>query len=138
MKHPIRIMLLTALLFAVVSCKKDDSLSVVDDTIQKGNWKVTFFEDSGKDETAHFSGYEFVFNDDGTVVATNGGNTVSGTWLTGTDDSQSKLILNFGSTVSFDDLNEDWHVTEETSTLIRCEHISGGNGGTDYLTFEKI
>ena len=138
MKYPIQIMLLITMLFAAVSCKKEDNLSVVDDTIQEGNWKITFFEDSGKDETAHFSSYEFVFNADGTVVATNDGNTISGTWLTGIDDSQSKLILNFGSTVPFDDLNEDWHVTEETSALIRCEHVSGGSGETDYLTFEKI
>ena len=95
-------------------------------------------EDNGNDETPHFSGYEFIFSPGGSATASNGSNTVSGTWMTGTDDSQSKLILDFGSTSPFDELNEDWHVLEETSTMIRCEHISGGNGGTDYLTFEKI
>ncbi|MEO6167426.1 MAG: hypothetical protein ABIO98_07910 [Chitinophagales bacterium] len=126
------------MMIAVWSCKKDDTIIPVDNTIQQGNWKVTFFEDSGTDETDHFSGYQFIFNADGSISATNGPSTVNGTWTSGTDDSQSKLILNFGSTTPFDDLNEDWHVTEETSTLIKCEHISGGNGGTDFLTFEKI
>ena len=139
MKNIIKtITLLLLVIAAASSCKKDDSPSLVDNTIQKGNWKITFFQDSGNDETSHFSGYEFIFNSDGSVTASNGNNSVSGTWTTGTDDSQSKLILNFGSTAPFDELNEDWHVLEETSTMIRCEHISGGNGGTDYLTFEKI
>ena len=139
MKNIIKIMTLLLLVIATASsCKKDDSPSLVDNTIQKGNWKITFFQDSGNDETSHFSGYEFIFNTDGSVTASNSNNSVSGTWMTGTDDSQSKLILNFGSTAPFDELNEDWHVLEETSTMIRCEHISGGNGGTDYLTFEKI
>lgn len=122
------------------SCKKDDSSpsSTIDNTVQQGNWKITLFNDSGNDETNHFTGYEFTFNADGTVVATSNGNTVNGIWSTGNDDSQSKLVLNFGATSPFDELNEDWHVTEETSTLIRCEHISGGNGGTDFLNFEKI
>lgn len=132
------IALLLLVMAAVSSCKKDDSPSIVDNTIQQGNWKITYFEDNGNDETPHFSGYEFIFSPGGSATASNGSNTVSGTWMTGTDDSQSKLILDFGSTSPFDELNEDWHVLEETSTMIRCEHISGGNGGTDYLTFEKI
>jgi hypothetical protein len=139
MKNIIKTVTLLLLVIATASsCKKDDSPSLVDNTIQKGNWKITFFQDSGNDETSHFSGYEFIFNSGGSVTASNGNNSVSGTWTTGTDDSQSKLILNFGSTAPFDELNEDWHVLEETTTMIRCEHISGGNGGTDYLTFEKI
>jgi hypothetical protein len=139
MKNIIKTITLLLLVIATTSsCKKDDSPSLVDNTIQKGNWKITFFQDSGNDETSHFSGYEFIFNSGGSVTASNGNNSVSGTWTTGTDDSQSKLILNFGSTAPFDELNEDWHVLEETTTMIRCEHISGGNGGTDYLTFEKI
>jgi len=28
-------------------------------------------------------------------------------------------------------------VIQQSSTLIKLEDVSGGNGGTDYLTFEK-
>lgn len=130
--------LLLMMLIAVSSCKKDDTIINVDNAIQQGNWKITFFEDNGNNETSDFSGYQFTFKEGGSIVASNGNSTINGTWVTGTDDSQSKLILNFGSATPFDELNEDWHVTEETPTMIKCEHISGGNGGTDFLTFEKI
>jgi hypothetical protein len=39
--------------------------------------------------------------------------------------------------VPFDELNDDWHIIEETSTKIRLQDVSGGSGGTDLLTFEK-
>lgn len=34
-------------------------------------------------------------------------------------------------------LSDDWDVLERTDTKIRLIDVSGGNGGTDYLTFEK-
>ena len=54
------------------------------------------------------------------------------------DDSHHKLHINFVTTSEFEELNDDWHILEETSAIIRLEDISGGNGGTDYLTFERI
>jgi hypothetical protein len=62
---------------------------------------------------------------------------VPGTWSTGSDDSQKKLYLTFNSPPDFNELSDDWHILEETSTKIRLEDVSGGNGGTDLLTFEK-
>jgi hypothetical protein len=37
----------------------------------------------------------------------------------------------------FEDLNDDWDIISRSSTKIELIDISGGNGGTDYLTFEK-
>jgi hypothetical protein len=133
---------LIVLMVAVTSCKKDDnsspnSASTLNLTIQQGNWKITNYNDNGNDETNHYAGYSFKFNSDGSITATNNGNTVSGTWSTGTDDSTVKLILSF-STTPFSELNDDWHVLEQSSTIIKLEDVSGGNGGTDYLTFERM
>lgn len=131
------------LIFSVSSCKKDDNSSSntnsnLSSNIQQGTWKVTSYMDSGTDETSHYNGYAFQFNSNATIVATKTGSTVSGTWATGTDDSQVKLVLDFGSTSPFDELNDDWHVLEQSSTIIKLEDVSGGGSGTDYLTFEKI
>ena len=71
------------------------------------------------------------------MSATSGSTLVNGTWSSGNDDSQDKLYLNF-TTSPFDDLSEDWHVVEQNSSTIKLEDVSGGNGGTDYLTFEKV
>lgn len=138
---------ITLLIFAmatlVISCKKDDNSSpdpspLVNTTIQQGKWKITLFNDSGNDETNHFTNYNFQFNSDGTINAASSGNTVNGTWSGGNDDSQQKLILNFGTTVHFEELNDDWHILQQNSSIIKLEDVSGGNGGTDLLTFEKI
>ena len=139
MKNIISISIL-ALLMIVASCKKDDNSSStpsINSTIQQGKWKVTSFIDSGNDETNHYSNYEFQFNSDETVIAIKTGSTVNGTWSNGNDDSQQKLYLTFRTT-PFDELNEDWQITSQSTSQIKLEDVSGGNGGTDYLTFEKL
>ncbi len=130
--------LFTVFLFAT-SCTNDDlpKSSDVIKNIQTGEWIISLYKDDGKDETYHFTGYSFVFNN-GVITATRpSASAITGSYAKGTDDSKPKLILDFGSTSPFDELNEDWVILEETSVKIRLEDISGGNGGTDHLTFEK-
>jgi len=38
----------------------------------------------------------------------------------------------------FEDQNEDWIFISQSFAKIELIHISGGNGGTDYLKFEGI
>lgn len=132
----------TIIIFSVnfISCKKEDSLingnSNVSTIVAQGNWRITLYNDSGTDELYHFSGYTFTFNN-GVVTATKLSTTINGTYSTGIDDSKNKMYLDFGSTVPFDELNDDWHIIEESNTKISLQDVSGGNGGTDLLTFEK-
>ncbi len=137
--HILSIFLLT---LATIACKKDEVINPSDTgtNLQSGTWHVTLFSEDSTIETHHFNGYSFQFNSNGTVSATKDGNTVSGTWTAGQedddDDSQFKLILSF-STSPLNELNDDWDILEQTSSKIRLQDISGGNGGTDLLTFEK-
>ncbi len=131
------------LLTVFASCKKEDdnsgiiSTTIVSNTVISGNWRVTYYWDTDHDATSNFSGYGFTFTSGGIITAVKGSSTVSGTWSTGTDDSKVKLNVAFASPSLFQKLTEDWHVTERTDTRIKMEHISGGNGGTDYLTIER-
>ncbi|MCS6992180.1 MAG: META domain-containing protein [Chitinophagales bacterium] len=122
------------------ACKKDDdgSASEVSQTVQNGQWRITKFIEDSVDHTSDFSGYVFTFNANGTVTATNGSNTVSGTWGTRNDSGKTKFDLYFSSPYEFEEISEDWVVLSFTSTLIDLEHISGGDGSVDHLTFEKI
>nr|WP_315147929.1 hypothetical protein [uncultured Flavobacterium sp.] len=43
----------------------------------------------------------------------------------------------FASPATFLELTDDWEIIERTSTVIKLKDVSGGNGGTDYLTFTK-
>jgi hypothetical protein len=126
-------------MMAFASCKKDDnSSSPSSNMVTQGQWKVTLFSENGVVETSKFSNYVFTFSSNGTVSAVRSGSTVNGSWSDGNDDSQKKLIMNFASPADFTEISDDWHILQETSSKIQLEDVSGGNGGTDLLTFEKI
>lgn len=135
------------------TCSSDDSPNSSADptpvinTVTSGTWTVTFFEDDGVDETYHFTGYNFTFGTSNVLTATNGTNTYTGTWSVTNDDSNdddspssSDLDFNifFASPANFnDELSDDWDILSRTDTKIELVDVSGGNGGTDYLTLEK-
>jgi hypothetical protein len=125
----------------------DNSVIIADvtATVQTGTWRITSFIDSGNNETSNFSGYSFTFNGNGALVADNGNSTVTGTWSITDDDNSNDDSSNsddidfniaFSSPDDFTELTEDWHIVSRTSTKIDLIHVSGGNGGTDTLTFE--
>jgi len=131
-----------------MSCSKDDDSpmsiqSLVQTNVQSGTWRITKFIDSETDETNHFTGYSFRFYSTGVLNANNGTNNFDGTWSitdsNSDDDSQDDLDFNilFNLTNDFEDLNDDWDFISHSSTKIELIDVSGGNGGTDYLTFEK-
>jgi len=135
------VLAMAILVFGLYACEKDKSTqdpsdSSTSEIVGQGTWKITLFNDSGNEETQNFAGYNFTFNTNGTIAAVKNTSTVDGIWNTGVDDSQNKLLLDFGSTVQFSELNEDWVILGQTVSKIRLEHVSGGNGGTDLLTFE--
>ena len=134
---------------SIVSCTKDNDLNnelaldQMEDSIETGAWVISLFKESGKDETNHFSGYDFTFSADGKLFAENGLNSYDGTWSitdsNSNDDSQSDLHFNifFNLSNDFEDLNDDWDVLSNSDVKIELIDVSGGNGGTDYLTLEK-
>ncbi len=117
--------------------------TAVENNVQNGTWRISKFIDSGTEETNHFTGYNFTFNSSGVLHASNGSNSYSGTWSVtdsnSNDDSQNDLDFNINFNVSndFEDLNDDWDFVSQSETKIELIDISGGNGGTDYLTFVK-
>ena len=127
----------------LTSCKKDEpstsniTTSNVTTTVSAGTWRVTYYWDTNRDETANFNGFNFTFGTSNLVSASNSLLTINGTWSIANDDSKVKLILAFTTRANFIEISDDWHVIERTDTKIRLQDVSGGNGGTDYLTFEK-
>ncbi len=147
---PILAMLFMLNVASMCSSDDDNSNSNFQDptpviaTAAQGTWRITFFEDSGNNETSHFTGYNFTFAASGALSATNGTNTYNGSWSvtndnSGDDSPSNDLDFNiaFSSPADFTDLTEDWNIISYTATKIQLVHVSGGNGGTDYLTFEK-
>ena len=121
----------------LTSCKKDEPSTSTITTVSAGTWRVTYYWDTNRDETANFNGFNFTFGTSNLVSASNSLLTINGTWSIANDDSKIKLILAFTTNANFIEISDDWHVIERTETKIRLQDVSGGNGGTDYLTFEK-
>jgi hypothetical protein len=130
-----------------IACNNDDSTnanqSKVENTAKSGTWRITYFYDTDKEETSNYTGYNFTFGESAVLTATNGANTYTGTWSisdsNSDDDSMDDLDFNiaFSAPPAFEELSDDWDIIEVTDTKIQLIDVSGGNGGTDYLTFEK-
>jgi hypothetical protein len=123
------------------SCEDDDKIqpSDVSGTVVNGQWRISYFLRADDDATNSFADYNFTFTAtpgtspaSGLVEASNGSTDVVGSWATGFIGDNTKLKLNFALN-PFDELSEDWEVTEINSNTIKLKH--NGNG-TDLLTFE--
>ena len=139
------IRLIFLLFIVATACNQDDSTNSnqtkVVNTVSSGTWRITYFNDTDKDETTNFTGYNFTFGS--SLTATKGSTTYTGTWSVtdsnSNDDTMDDLHFNilFTAPPDFEDLSDDWKILEMTDTKIKLVDVSGGGGGTDYLTFEK-
>jgi hypothetical protein len=133
----------------MVSCTNNEDVQLassqnqIQTNLVNRTWRITKFIDSGVDETNHFIGYNFTFNTGGILNANNGTNNYNGSWSITDSNSNDDTIddldlnINFNLTNDFSDLNSDWDFISQSSNKIELIDVSGGNGGTDYLTFEK-
>jgi hypothetical protein len=136
-----RLLTLLLLVWGAVGCSDDDSSQSqkdqIDNAVKDGTWRITYFWDTDHEETDHFTGYNFTFGASDVLTATNGANTYTGTWSVINDSGKTKFIIAFSAPPDFEELSEDWEIITNTSTKIELKHVSGGGGGTDYLTFQK-
>jgi hypothetical protein len=148
--------ILTGALSVLTSCQEDDSLGSVNADPQpvinaaaSGTWRITYFFDTDSEETNNFTNYDFTFGSGNVLTATNGTNTYTGSWSVTNDSSNSNDDSNddsndldfniaFGSPANFAELSDDWDIISYSANKIELIDVSGGNGGTDYLTFEKV
>jgi hypothetical protein len=149
------VLLLSTTLFSAMCSSDDgpnssnniqDQIDQVENTAVSGSWVITYFFDTDQEETSNYNGYSFDFAANGVLTATNVTNTYTGTWSV-TDDSNSMddsssdddidFNIFFSTPEDFAELSDDWDIISHTSTQIKLIDVSGGNGGTDYLTFVK-
>jgi len=154
MKTKFKTVMSFLMIFALIStsCTIDDDNSPTDNsaqienisnTAESGDWIITYFYDTDSEETSNYNGYTFTFENSGTLTASNGTNTYTGTWSVtdsnSNDDSNDDLDFNivFTSPPNFEELSDDWEIISYTSSKIELTDVSGGNGGVDFLTFER-
>ena len=141
-------------LMLATSCSDDDNTGVtpnptpVINAVLGGNWQITLYQDNGVNETNQYSNYVFTFGANNVLTAANSTDDFTGTWSVTNDDNSNDdstsndLDFNIAFVAPapnnlIDDLTDDWDIISYSSTKVELIDVSGGNGGTDYLTFEK-
>jgi hypothetical protein len=112
-----------------------------------GTWIISSYIDDGDDETNDFSTFRLNFLTggvlNGTDLLSSSSTPYAGTWSitdsNSNDDSLDDLDFNMNFNVGnkLDDLSDDWDIISYTDTEIKLIDVSGGGGGTDYLTLTK-
>ncbi|MFE3869045.1 hypothetical protein ACFX5E_13330 [Flavobacterium sp. LS2P90] len=103
--------------------------------LTNGTWYVSYYFDDS-DETLNYKGYNFTFNSNQTVMVVKEKNTIAGNWSTFVNNSQDIFLLKFEDS-KLDELEDDWKITEYTTTNVRLKNKSSSDGATDYLYFTK-
>lgn len=131
------LLLLSTILIGLSSCDSGSN-SNNGSTPPPGSWKVSYFYDK-QDETGNYASYVFEFGSNGSMSATNGVQTWTGTWASGYDDSKDKFLIDFSGTIpsALAELEEDWLILLINDDNMHFEHTSGGNGDTDVLKFAR-
>lgn len=137
------------LLVLAASCSKwQSNQKQITKISTDGTWIVSSYIDDGDDETNDYTNYRFVFLEDGTLNATDllssNSNPYVGSWsLTDSNSSDDDSLddldfnINFNLNNVLDELSDDWDIISYTDTEIKLVDVSGGGGGTDYLTLTK-
>jgi hypothetical protein len=131
----------SALAVAFLAFKRPDEklkVSAVKSLVTQGKWKVNLYRDNGVDETNNYTGYEFQFKPNGTVIATKDETLLSGTWRSAVDKRKTKLYMEFASASHLDELSEDWQIMSKNADSLELEDTTTGHGGIDYLNLQKI
>ena len=144
-----KILLPMIVLGLLASCSKwKNDQKQINKAAIDGTWIVSSYIDDGDDETADFTSFRLDFLDDGilngTDLLSSNSNPYVGSWSvtdsnSNDDDSLEDLDFNINFAVGnkLDDLSDDWDIISYTDTEIKLIDISGGGGGTDYLTLTK-
>jgi hypothetical protein len=113
MKSLIHFFALCLLVTQFIACKKDvtnpsSSLPVTAGAIA-GNFTIGSLVSAGN-QNSTFNDFAFTFKENGTIIATKGSETFSGTWRF--DDSNNTEIKISFTDIPLDQLNGSWHIQE--------------------------
>ena len=113
-----------------ISCSNSNDTTGITG-VPQGNWRISLYWDN-TDETSDFNDYTFTFGSNNVITATNGVNTVTGTF----SQASNKLIIDFGTDPLLEELNDDWLVEEKTDNSIKLKEDNPAQD--DRLEFIRI
>lgn len=129
------------LMIGSLSCKKaaeEQAEDIMKKLMTEGSWIVTDFTENSVDITSSFNGWVCKFNDDNTMIATQGTGTSavvkSGTWQSNL--SAQNIVAQFPPTVTdpLAKLNGTWTIASSLPTKGNFTQTKGGIPYTMELT----
>lgn len=127
---------LAALVTLVAACGGSDPTapaaiqpSVLSTTFSSGSWTVSSLMQGTEEKASQFDGYTLTFTgtENGAVIATRNGKSVSGTWSHSPavtyygSTSKESLVINLGTAAPFDRISKTWNVTASSATSVSFE-----------------
>lgn len=126
MKKIILMASLATVIFSITSCSKDDlsKLTVTEaEKLAEGNWKVVYYYDNSDGVSNDFNGYSFNFATDGTLTATIGATTFTGTWFVDNSDDDpnydKEMKIAIAGNKQMDNLDGSWLIAELTDNSMQ-------------------
>lgn len=125
MKLPsLYIVFLFILLVVPYSCKKyiqQQEQNALENLVTNGTWRVTgYFDHEINNITDSFSGYNFQFNENGTVYGTINGQQTNGTWTASI--SEKTITSNFPTApYPLSMLNHTWLITDSYTDSVAAK-----------------
>lgn len=114
------------------SCSAEEDIAnpnTVTDVVTTGKWKVNIYIESNQDHTSDFAGYSLSFSRNGTVTATNGVTTYTGSWAE--DRVLRRITFNFANpSPELERINNQWGVADVQAALI---NLSNNDTGSEFL-----
>lgn len=96
-----------------IGCSKEAS---DEDSMFGVTWKISFFYD-GAEKTSDYTGFYFMFNEDGTLMAHEGPKLTIGRW----SETNNRLTILFDANSLLLKLKGDWLIIEKTSAVIKLK-----------------
>jgi hypothetical protein len=126
-----------ALTISLASCSKSNDVNPSSSTNKTekvtGNWTVTYYLDSGKNETSDYSGYTFNFNTGDVLLANSGSTTYTGSWTIGNsssddDISSNRLMISISGDKQMDHLAHNWLIAKisDTEIWLKDDNLTSG------------
>ncbi|MDX1543483.1 MAG: hypothetical protein R3214_06000 [Christiangramia sp.] len=147
-----KIVLILFSLSLILACdndKDDIALSAAEaaqlnQIVMQGEWRISNYNSNGTDNTANYSDYLFVFEEDRNLSVTSSSDNFSGTWRISNDsgsefDSYYDVDFNifFSSSGKLAELTNNYDVISATNDEIQLSLENSPNGNTALLTFSK-
>ena len=136
--RPLMIILTSVLLLtSSTGCKKlieDKKRDVLMDVITDGRWIIKEYLEGSTDITSDFTGFEFLFKEDGTVDAIHGTDKFTGTWSG--DLNTSSITSDFGNAGEpLGKLTGQWVITSSDVDFVKA--YMSGNGSNNKVHLIK-